>query len=481
MVEEMRKLTILHTNDVHSHFEQMPKVAAYFHKVREAEPSDSVLTLDIGDHMDRMRAETEGSGGIANIEIMNATGYEAMVLGNNEGLTFTPEVLGEVFRKHAAFPAIGSNLLDHATGKTPDWLVPYQIVHKAGLRVGLIGVTAAYPAYYDLLGWQVTDPLESVAHYTGLLRSEVDVLVVLSHTGLKLDEQMAREIDGIDLILGGHTHHVLEEPLYLSGTYLCAAGKFGELAGHVELVYDPAERRIRELHGRVVRLAAEEDDSSVAALLEQYRESSRRVLDTEVARLSQPLSLDWYSESPLGNLLAAGLRKWTGADIGLVNSGQLLQGLKEGSITRGRLLDICPCPINPCRLLLSGADLLQALEESLLAEFQEKPIRGFGFRGELLGVLSLDGMRVEYDPARPPMKRIIAVTLGDNSLDLDRDYVVGTIDMFTFGLGYMSLSQGKQIEYLLPDFLRDVIAAELQDEDAVQSSRQRQNWNVRNT
>jgi 5'-nucleotidase len=480
MPEGLHKLIILHTNDVHSHFEQMPKVASYFRKVREAMPVESVLTLDIGDHMDRMRAETEGTGGLANLEIMNATGYEAMVLGNNEGLTFTPETLGEVFRQHASFPVIGSNLLDHATGKTPDWLVPYHIVHKGGLRVGLIGVTAEFSKYYDLLGWQVTDPLEAVTHYARLLRSEVEVLIVLSHLGIKLDEQMAKEIEGIDLILGGHTHHLLEEPLFISGTYLCAAGKFGEYAGHVELAYDPAERRICELQGRVVRLAAEEDDSSIIALLEHYRESSRKALDLEVARLRQPLSLDWYSESPLGNLLAAGLRRWTGADIGLVNSGQLLQGLKEGSITRGRLLDICPCPINPCRLRLSGANLLQALEESLLAEFQQKPIRGFGFRGEVLGVLSVDGMRIEYDPARPPMNRIISVTIGDDPLVMDLEYIVGTIDMFTFSIGYLSLGEGKQIEYLLPEFLRDVIAAELQDEDAILSSRQARHWNVRN-
>jgi 5'-nucleotidase len=357
VTDSLQRLVILHSNDLHSHFGQMPKMAAYFRKVRGQEAPDSVLTLDIGDHMDRMYAETEGTGGVANLQIMNATGYEAMVLGNNEGLTFTPDVLGEVFREHAGFPVIGSNLLDKKTKLTPDWLVPYQIIHKAGLRIGLIGVTAAYTEYYDLLGWQVTDPHDAVAHYTGLLRPEVDVLIVLSHVGLRRDERMAQEIDGIDLILGGHTHHLLEEPLFLSGTYLCAAGKFGLYAGHIELAYDPAERRIREFHGRVVDLAAEDDDSSVGALLEHYRRSSRETLDLEVARLEQPLSLDWYGESPLGNLLAAGLRRWTGADIGLVNSGQLLQGLKEGSITRGRLLEICPGPINPCRIRLSGADL----------------------------------------------------------------------------------------------------------------------------
>ncbi|WP_311198842.1 5'-nucleotidase [Paenibacillus hexagrammi] len=188
-----------------------------------------------------------------------------------------------------------------------------------------------------------------------------------------------------------------------------------------------------------------------------------------MARLRQPLRLDWYGESPLGNLLAEGLRRWTSAEIGLVNSGQLLQGLKEGCITRGRLLEICPGPINPCRLRLSGAKLLQALEESLLGEFMEKPIRGFGFRGEVLGALCVDGMQIEVDSSRAPYHRILTATVAGEPLQVDREYLVGTIDMFTFGSGYLTLGQGTHIEYMLPEFLRDVLASQLQDEDAVAS------------
>ncbi|MBD0382731.1 bifunctional metallophosphatase/5'-nucleotidase [Paenibacillus sedimenti] len=470
MSDDMQRVVILHTNDIHSHFEQMPRISSYFHRVRASLPADQVLTLDIGDHMDRMRPETEGTTGIANLAIMNATGYEAMVIGNNEGLTFTPDMLRTAFHEHAKFPIIGSNVFEAASDQTPEWMVPYQIVQKSGLKIGLIGVTASYPDYYELLGWHVTDPLAAVKGYIEKLRPQVEVIIVMSHLGLRMDQRMAEELDGIDLILGGHTHHLLEEPLLHSGTYICAAGKFGQYAGHIELAYDPALRRVATLTGRVVPMAGAPEDSSVAALLDHYREISAAALDAEVARLRQPLRLDWYGESPLGNLLAAGIRRWTSAEIGLVNSGQLLQGLKEGRLTRGRLLEICPGPINPCRLRLSGAHLLQALEESQLGEFMEKPIRGFGFRGEVLGVLSVDGMRVEVDGSRPPYERIIAVTVGDEPLQPDREYVVGTIDMFTFGSGYLSLGQGTNVEYMLPEFIRDVLAVQLQDESAIQNA-----------
>ncbi|MBP1963705.1 bifunctional metallophosphatase/5'-nucleotidase [Paenibacillus aceris] len=467
----MKRLLILHTNDLHSHFEMMPKINAYFEWVRKQWPSDQVLTLDIGDHMDRMSPETEGTNAIANLEIMNATGYDAMVLGNNEGLTFTPEFLGEVVKEHAHFPILGSNIYDKATNQTPDWLLPSLIIEKSGLKIGMLGVTAVYPAYYELLGWQVTDPIEAVKAHMELMLPHTDLIVVLSHLGLRMDQRMAEELEGIDVILGGHTHHVLEEPLLISGTYLAAAGKFGQYAGHIELAYDPAQRRIAEFQSSVVPMTADsEDDSRVAALLEHFRIAGASALDEEVAQLREPLRLDWYGESPLGNLLAAGIRRWTSADIGLVNSGQLLQGLKEGRLTRGRLLEICPGPINPCRVLIRGADLLQALEESLLREFMEKPIRGLGFRGEVLGVLSVDGMTVKVDSSRAPYERVIAVHVGDELLDIGRDYVVGTIDMFTFGSGYLSLSRGRDVVYMLPEFIRDILARELHDHEAIASS-----------
>src|SRR4051794_14229944 len=78
MSSPLLRLRILHSNDIHSHFEQMPKIAAAFQELRTAVGKEHTLTLDIGDHLDRVRAETEGSAGEANLDIMAATGYEAI-------------------------------------------------------------------------------------------------------------------------------------------------------------------------------------------------------------------------------------------------------------------------------------------------------------------------------------------------------------------------------------------------------------------
>ncbi|WOC06786.1 metallophosphatase [Paenibacillus larvae] len=254
MLSERKKLIVLHTNDIHSHLEQTPKIAAYMNEVRQKHDPSLVLTLDIGDHLDRMRPETEGTDGLANVQIMNATGYEAMVVGNNEGLTFTPDAIGAIFARHAGFSVIGSNITETNTGNYPSWMVPYRLIEKGGLTIGLLGVTATYPDFYDLLGWKVDNPIEAVANWTSELRSKADVLIVLSHTGILMDRMMAEQVDGIDLILGGHTHHLLEEPERINGTMICAAGKFGQYVGEIHIEFDPRDHTITGMDAGVVEI-----------------------------------------------------------------------------------------------------------------------------------------------------------------------------------------------------------------------------------
>ncbi|UUZ93275.1 5'-nucleotidase C-terminal domain-containing protein [Paenibacillus sp. P25] len=291
----------------------------------------------------------------------------------------------------------------------------------------------------------------------------MDVLIVMSHLGIRQDERMAAEIPGIDVILGGHTHHLLEEPLRIGSALVCAAGKFGQYIGVVDLEVEPGGKGVVHAEGRVLAVDAAESDPDVGLLIARHTLTARETLGHEVARLGKEPPSNWYQESPLGNVLAAGLRRWVGAEIGLVNAGQLLEGSPAGPVTAADLLRLCPSPINPCRMRLTGAQPLQALEESLLPEFQEKPLYGFGFRGKVLGALCVDGLTVEYDPDGPAGSKILNVRVGERPSLPDERYLVGTIDMFTFGIGYLSIREGTEVEYFLPEFLRDVLLKELGD------------------
>jgi len=460
------RVLLLHSNDMHSHLEQAAKMSTYIAEQRRFYGTDRLLTLDIGDHMDRMRLETEGSDGLVNIALLNGAGYDAVTLGNNEGLTYTENVLERAYAKEARFAVLCANLKRSADGKRPEWLLPGTVIRKGGLRFGLIGVTAAFSDFYSMLGWDAGDPVKAAAEQVKALRPHADVMVLLSHLGLAFDKRIAEELNGIDLILGGHTHHLLEEPLVVRGTTICAAGKFGDQIGRVEIDIDPVSSRPVFL-ASCVPIAAYAEDAEAAAVIGRFRETGARLLSRTVARLGMALPASAERESPLGNLLAAGLRRWTEAEIGIVNAGQLLGGLAAGDVTAAQLHALCPSPINPCRMRLSGAHIRRALEESLLPEFVGMPIRGFGFRGHQLGTLAVDGLVVHYDPDGPPMGKLMDVRAADGPLDDGRLYTVGTIDMFTFGIGYESLKQGLEIRYYVPEFIRDVLAEELGREERI--------------
>jgi 5'-nucleotidase len=470
------KLLILHTNDLHSAFEQMPKIASAFRERGEIHCDSHILKLDIGDHMDRVRTETEGSVGAVNVDIMNATGYEYVVLGNNEGLTFTPQLLRQMYAGRAQFQILGSNIEERATGSIPDWLIPHAIVEKGPLRIGLIGVTARYNDFYELLGWHVTDPEEVVASLAEKLRPEVDLLIVMSHLGLGKDQHMAQTIAGIDCILGGHTHHLLEQPLVINDTYICAAGKLGYQIGELECQFtrdDDGTYRLCEISGRTIAVAPFSEDEHVLALWREGLRVSRRQLRETVTVLEKPLKNDWYRESELGNLLVRAIRRWTNSEIGIVNAGQLLRSLDAGAVSRLDLLEICPSPINPCRMRMRGRDIRKALEQSLLKEYQRKEFTGFGFRGKVLGALCVDGLQIEYDRRRPPNQQISSIVCNGEPFADEREYEVGTIDMFTFGIGYLSLKEGNNRHYYLPEFIRDLLADALTDDKALTIARQR--------
>ncbi|WP_372814210.1 bifunctional UDP-sugar hydrolase/5'-nucleotidase [Paenibacillus sp.] len=470
ITKERVRLRILHTNDIHSHFDQMPRIAEWIKRLKENTGEAHTLTLDIGDHLDRMRSETEGTEGLANIAVINATGYDAVTLGNNEGLTYTPDVLDRLYGEVARFPVVLGNMVAARTGTAPAWMKPWHIVEKAGLRIGLIGATAAFPLFYKLLGWEISDPYDTIRQAVEELRPQTDIIVLLSHLGLRHDEKIAEDIPGIDVILGGHTHHLLTEPLSVGSTWICAAGKHGQYVGVVDLAYERQTKRL-ELVGAGVHATAEMNgDPELQAVIDLYANQANETLSREVVRLDRDMPIDWYGESPLGNLLAAGLRRWVDAEIGLVNAGQLLGGPQQGPVSAGTLLKLCPSPINPCRLKLTGAQLRQALEESLLPEFMDKPLFGFGFRGKVLGTLCLDGLSVEFDPEGAPYSKIVSVRVGESPMIDDRLYTVGTIDMFTFGIGYLSIGQGIEPEFFLPEFLRDVLLHELRNAKALQDS-----------
>lgn len=451
-------LHILHTNDLHSHFERMPKIASLLSKLQRKGNGgeEAWIAVDVGDHMDRGRLETEGTGGMANRAVLEATGYQVVTLGNNELLTFPRESLDRLYAG-VPFSVVGTNI-ETVRGERPNWLKKWAVKEMEGVRIGFLGATVPYPVFYEQMGWRLSDPLSALSEWVPRLRKEVDVLVLLSHLGLPQDRRLALEVPGIDLILGGHTHHLLEVPEQVGNTFIAAAGKYGQHVGHVTLKWDDEKGCIAGGTGRVRPVEDIDDAEEITRRIDLYRQEGKKSLASPIGWLDRPLSIDWYRESPLGNLLADGLREWVNAELALVNAGQLLGGLDVGLVTKEHLHQICPHPINPCKMILTGEQILRTLEEALLEDFQHLPIRGFGFRGERLGTINVSGLQVEYHPEGKPYRKIRSVRVGGEKLLEHRKYRVASVDMFTFGVGYFELKKGENIRYYLPEFIRDVLA-----------------------
>ncbi|WP_439116347.1 bifunctional metallophosphatase/5'-nucleotidase [Paludifilum halophilum] len=461
---------ILHTNDIHSHYEKMPGVQSVIQRLRGdlEDRGEAFFLVDVGDHMDRVRIETEGTEGQANRAVMDATGYQLVTLGNNELLTFSKEDLNALYGD-APFEVLATNVRESG-GDRPRWISPWTVREAAGLRIGFLGVTIPFYTFYQLLGWEVADPIERLSVEVPRLRREVDAVVVLSHLGLGNDRRLAEEVPGIDLILGSHTHHLLEVPERIGETLIAAAGKFGGHVGHVTIAFDPATRSVRDVRGGCVSTSEAPADSEIEELIRRFRLKAEEELSRPIVKLDRDLSIDWYQESPLGNLLADGLLEWVGGDCSFVNAGQLLGGLEKGPVTRGQIHRICPHPINPCRMVLTGGQIRRILEESLLREFQEMEIRGFGFRGKRLGMINASGIEIEYDSGGPARGKIRRLWIGGEPLIEKKPYQVATIDMFTFGVGYQEFREGRDLQYFLPEFLRNILASWLNRPEAVDAS-----------
>ncbi|MCL1631115.1 bifunctional metallophosphatase/5'-nucleotidase [Sporolactobacillus sp. CPB3-1] len=451
----MITLHFLHTNDIHSHLDHWGSLVRYLKQERSriAEAGEPCLTLDLGDHMDRVNPMTEGLLGVGNVQLLNDAGYDYVTVGNNEGITFTKEQLGNTYlMRH--FKVILANLYDQESGCRPEWCLPYTVEDMNGVKVGLIGLTAAFPHFYNQLGWTIRDPYAELSCLVPRLREQVDVLVLMSHVGLPFDEKVAEEMTGIDVIIGAHTHHVLEEGKWVGSTLIAQAGKYLRYAGHIVVDYDEQNRRIAYKGATLITLRAPSDHGAateVAALTERGIANMQEV----VAIPDHDLQADWFHPSELTDIMADALRLWCHADIGMVNAGVILDRIPKGPVTRYTIHRICPHPINPCRVKVTGSEIIDMIRIGLRKDFQTFELKGFGFRGKMLGRLVFSNLTYDLEEDHP-----VNIHIGSEKIVTKKRYSIGTIDMFTLGSFLPPIVTAKQ-QFYLPETLRDLLAWQL--------------------
>ncbi len=168
--------------------------------------------------------------------------------------------------------------------------------------------------------------------------------------------------------------------------------------------------------------------------LQQLLQQANHYLDQVVAVVEEPLEVKWFGETPIIQSLTKVLKRWTNADIAMLNAGVLLDSLPAGAITKGDLHRICPHPINPVLVDLRGDEIVETVRASLSTSFTELKLKGFGFRGEILGEMIFSGIRVETAFHRNGDIYVKQVyTENGYPINPDKTYYVATADVFTLG------------------------------------------------
>lgn len=448
---EYDRLTVIHTNDIHGHI--LPErvlgwptrtggygvFAAWVKEVRGQNESEGVVTLLV-DAGDIFAGTVEGNvtRGRAVITLMNALGYDAMTLGNHE-FDFGYYNL-EQLAANADFPFLGANVFRRSSGEILPFLRPYIIREISGRKVALIGVTTAetpeiiLPGNIDKVLFR--DPVAVVRTYLKILKDEgADVMIVLSHLGLENDRKLAEETEGIDLIIGGHSHDLLEKPIRAgpAETIICQAGSYGRYAGRIDLRIDRESGKIAGFNYRIFRNRQFGDyapDIPISDLLSAIRDKLGDQYDRRVGMALDdiPAARD-LPESPLGNLITEAVRRTAGTEAAFQNAYGIRYSLLKGEITRRDIFKILPFDDTVHTMVLSGRQIRELLEQSLTGR---------------KGMLRMSGIAARFDPSRPEGDRLISAEIKGEPLREEKDYSVAANGFLAAGGDYFrTFQEGK--------------------------------------
>lgn len=420
-------LTILHTNDTHNHllpFDSrngkdlggIARRAALIKQIKAQSPG--TLVLDAGDVFQGTPIYTFYQGE-ADYKTMDQAGYDATTVGNHELDNGLANLLKQA--KGRSFKIINSNMLDHS-GK--NLFLKSHVFERNGLKIGVFGILGqdaqAVIAKKHQAEYVFVPPLDIAQRITDELRKEADLVIMLSHSGLEEDTALAKQVKGISLIVGGHSHTKLDVPREVMNddwrTLVVQGFQWGEYLGRLDLKVE--NQKVVSYDGKLLPVTnALSEDKIVAETVESYNAKLAKEMEVVVAQAPKGLSSEgkYQGDSALGNWTADTLRKITGAEIGIVNSGGLRASFMPGPVTVGAVYSVFPFDNALVTIDVNGKLLQQILDTT--ASY----LGGSGF-------LQFSGVTFRIDGSKAKDVRV-----NGKPLDLARTYKVATIDYVAQG------------------------------------------------
>lgn len=429
------RVTLLQQNDTHAHVERhwelrweggrpvpwrtggYARIRALADEIRR-ETGGAMLHVDSGDAIHGTGA-AQWTKGASVVPALNAVGVEVMTPGNWE-FGFGPDVLRERERE-LRFPMLAANVRRAADG-APEFATS-EIREVGGLRLALIGVTSPIvsrtmpqPFGAGLRFLEAGDVLpELVASLRD--RERPDLVVLISHYGFAQEVEIARRVDGIDVILGGHTHDVLAEPVVAGGTVITQSGAHGSYLTRLDL--EVASRRIVAFAHRLLPVDDGPVDDGVAEVVAESLRPHRQALDEVVGETRRLLHRGTVLGSPMDDLITSAYRTVTGAEVAVSHGWRYGTPVPPGPITAGDLWQMIPPNPEVFTVKLTGAELRRMLEQSLERTFAGDPMRQQGGY-----VVRFDGMAAVARLNNPSGTRLARLEIGGAPVDPEREYTV---------------------------------------------------------
>ncbi|MCZ8536883.1 5'-nucleotidase C-terminal domain-containing protein [Paenisporosarcina quisquiliarum] len=450
------KLRILHTNDLHSNFDNFSRMATLISTYK----NENTITLDGGDFADFKSIELQGTKGIAAIELLEEVGYDALTIGNNE--MFNGVETLEHMASHSSVPFISNNLVKKELSNLKG-VVSSTIVVKNGLRILITGSSPDMGVFNEGLGIHVYPFKEMIANEIKHNEGHYDLCILLSHIGTVADEDVAKDIPEIDIILSAHDHQLYSEAKIAHGTIMNSAGNYGEYLGIVDIEIS-ADKGVELIYSATLPTKQAEIDERIVFIMKENKAKAITALSRPLYDLKEPLWHDVLEENPLTNLIVDGLKDMLGCKIGLMNSGIANAGLFH-NITNKKLIEVCPSPLNPTSFEVKGKDIKLALAQSLDAQVCLADGRGPGFRGKFVGRLHISGADILHDG-----KTIKRVMIGEREMEDDIWYTVASSDYLQRGSGYPSLAHNRNDRYRAEE-IKDVIREYANQSDFVERAK----------
>lgn len=349
------QVTVLGINDMHANIDSVPRLTTCVQQERAKAPQ--LLLLSAGDNRTGSPYVDCGDHpGASMIKLMNHIGFDLSALGNHE-FDGGPAALAHCINT-ANFEFVSANVFP--TDSHGIQIKPYKIFERDGVRIGVVGLLQvdangrpdAHPDQCKGIGF--LNPLE-VAPYFRYLRSQCDVLILLTHLGFETDIELARIFPEADAIIGGHSHTRVENGHVENGVLITQTQN--KLKYITRLTFEVEDGKVLSKKAELLPLGNYEADAATAAMVEQIKAQPffKRVLST--------VKSDINSRESLGCMMADAIRNCVGTDIAVVNMGNVrLDSFPAGPITVADVYSLDPFGNDTIRMTVTGEELLRVLE-----------------------------------------------------------------------------------------------------------------------